>query len=100
MLIWRWRHDWSRPRAASALGLKRDQLAAIEHGRSVVPAELRMIMGRIVPTIPEKLRLARRRAGIGTQAIAAHLGISRMRLWKLEKAGDDRVIRFWKGGAI
>lgn len=45
---------------------------------------------------PQRLRLARRRSGLERSVIAAALGVTAMTLHNWERAGDERLIQYWR----
>jgi transcriptional regulator with XRE-family HTH domain len=95
--LWRRRHGYDRRAAAAVLGLPRRALKDLETGKGGAGAALPGYVTRLRSTPPEALRVARRRSGLTSGAVAARLGISRMALWKWERAADPRLTALWEG---
>lgn len=79
---------------AAARGCGRRQLLEAEQGRRAAP---RGHGGPVEgPTLPEALRLARRRWGAALGGLATALGVSRVTVHAWERRGDARLVLFWR----
>lgn len=91
----------SQTEAARALGVSQHVYSNLETGRTAllsVEAAAR-IAARIdwtEPTVPELLRLARRRHGLGSRGTAALLGITFVELSGREAAGEACLVDAWR----
>ena len=94
--LWRRRNGLNRAGAALALGIPQRGLRATERGTEGAAAGLPLYVTRPRPTPLEATLVARRRSGLTSGAIARRLGISRMMLWKWERASDPRLAAFWE----
>ena len=78
---------------AARLGVSRPTLWAVERGLAPLRASMR---GYSQPTRTGLLWLARRRSGMGLREAALMAGVSHRTFLIWEKAGDTRLVRFWK----
>jgi DNA-binding transcriptional regulator YiaG len=97
--LWLWRHRAKLTRGATAafLVVPKGTIQALERGTGGTDAALPRYVTGLRPTPPEALRIARRRSSLGSREVATRLGVSRMALWKWERAGDERLAAFWDG---
>jgi DNA-binding XRE family transcriptional regulator len=95
--LWRRREIFTRRGAADWLGIPRATILALERGTGGTDAALPRYVTGLRPTPPEALRIARRRSSLGSREVATRLGVSRMTVWKWERAADERLVAFWDG---
>jgi DNA-binding XRE family transcriptional regulator len=97
--IIRRRQGLAQDAVARAAGLGEKTYAAFETGAVGVPdALLGSDNARRLwhPTPPEKLALARRRAGKGLAAVAQAVKVSRVTLLAMERRADPALRHFWE----
>lgn len=89
---WRKRNKLSVTLAARRLALPRARYVEAEHDR----ADFTDISEpQISPTLPELLRLRRRRSLVARDDVARRLGVSHVTFLKWERSADARVIALW-----
>lgn len=52
--------------------------------------------GRPVMSVPDTLRLYRRRSGLGLRVLAGELGVSHVTVLAWERSGDRRLVEWWE----
>lgn len=92
--LWRRRRGLSLQAAGTHLGIGKNRLGEIERGKRSVSLNSKRFR-KIVPTVPERLLLARRRWGKGLHGTARLAKVSHITLQKRERRGDRRLVRFW-----
>lgn len=90
--VWRHRLRLNQLRAAKRAKLTRSLYQRVE--LEVVALTCPHPLGRV--TLPEQLRVLRRRSKLGLSGVARGLGVSRPHVHKLEARGDAVLVKFWE----
>jgi DNA-binding transcriptional regulator YiaG len=93
--IWRRRQRLTLVEAGYRLAVSRSNLVDWEADRSEPPHEVQRRVVSIIPTLPEELRVLRRRSRLGSRGAAEAYGISHVSLLRLEQVGDVQLKRWY-----
>ncbi len=93
-ILWTWRkrEQLSVTLAAKRLSLTRSHYVEAEHDRSSFE-DVSKVLSTL--TVPELLRLRRRRSLVARDDVARCLGVSHVTFLRWERCADARVIAFW-----
>ena len=96
LYLWRKAKGWDLVRTAVNLGVGRGRLHAVELGRKD-GLHLPLHIKQYQPTLPDLLRLARRRSGLGLREVAALVPTSHVTVLYAERRGEATLVKFWRG---
>jgi transcriptional regulator with XRE-family HTH domain len=87
---------------AAALGISQQSYSQLElgHAALLTAEQVRALLtqlrvGALRPTLAELCLIARRRSRMMIVDVEAAVGVSRPIFHRLERAADDRIVRFW-----
>jgi transcriptional regulator with XRE-family HTH domain len=93
--LWRRRKKLSLVDASHHLNVSRGLLVSWEAGRTKPSDAMMRRLTTFVATVPEQLRVLRRRSGLGSRGAAIAYDVSHVSLLRLEEAGDTKLFRWY-----
>lgn len=98
LFLWRRQQGLNQVAAAKRLRVNLGDFKNVELGKTFVASSDR-IRGhdKVTPTTGDLCRLARRRSSLELRDAAAAVGISHRWILHWERAGDARLVDWWKG---
>jgi hypothetical protein len=94
LFIWRRRNRFTQAEAAARYHIHRETWLRAEADATTLPnPPARALV--LAPTLPEALRLARRRSGLGSREAATAASMSHPSLLAAERNGEEALVAFW-----